>query len=173
MQTYIFYFLKVKYSWKNNRLLFLKTNKRLFSCLNYIYLLMRKFIFTLSIMAIGLTSFAQQAESFEAKAVKLIKLTAGQQFDIMTGPIIKMIPEENREAFKKELATSTQGLYTKMAAVYTESFTEEELDKILAFYATPVGEKMVAVTPELTKKGMEIGQAWGMELQPLMAKYMK
>ena len=134
---------------------------------------MKKIIFTLSLLAISLSSFAQQDNSFESKAVKLIKLTAGQQFEIMTEPIIKMVPEENREAFKKELAESTDGLYTKMAAVYTESFTEEELDKILAFYATPVGEKMVAVTPELTKKGMEIGQAWGIELQPLMAKYMK
>ena len=134
---------------------------------------MKKIILTLSILAISLTSFAQEADTFEAKAVKLIKLTAGQQFDIMTEPIIEMVPEENREAFKKELAESTDGLYTKMAAVYTESFTEEELDKILDFYATPVGKKMVAVTPELTKKGMEIGQAWGMELQPLMAKYME
>lgn len=134
---------------------------------------MKKIIFTLSLIAISLTSFAQEADSFEGKAVKLIKLTAGQQFDIMTEPIIKMVPEENREAFKKELAESTEGLYSKMATVYTESFTEEEIDKILAFYATPVGKKMVAITPELTKKGMEIGQAWGMELQPMMAKYMK
>ncbi|GGG26826.1 DUF2059 domain-containing protein [Christiangramia forsetii] len=134
---------------------------------------MKKIIFTLSILAISLTSFAQEADSFEGKAVKLIKLTAGQQFDIMTEPIVEMVPEEDREAFKKELAESTQGLYKKMATVYTESFTEEEIDEILEFYATPIGKKMVAVTPELTKKGMEIGQAWGMELQPLMAKYMK
>lgn len=135
--------------------------------------IMKKIIFTLSILAISLTSFAQEADSFEGKAVKLIKLTAGQQFDIMTEPIVEMVPEEDREAFKKELAESTQGLYKKMATVYTESFTEEEIDEILEFYATPIGKKMVAVTPELTKKGMEIGQAWGMELQPLMAKYMK
>ncbi|WP_300439994.1 DUF2059 domain-containing protein [Christiangramia sp.] len=133
---------------------------------------MKKIILCLGILAISIPSVAQEATSFEQKAVKLIKLTAGQQFEIMTEPIIEMVPQEKREAFKKELAESTQGLYTKMAAVYTESFTEDELDKILAFYATPVGEKMVAVTPELTKKGMEIGQAWGMELQPLMAKYM-
>jgi len=135
--------------------------------------IMKKIIFTLSILAFSLTSFAQEADTFEGKAVKLIKLTAGQQFDIMTEPIVEMVPEENREAFKKELTESTRGLYKKMATVYTESFTEEEIDKILAFYATPVGKKMVAVTPELTKKGMEIGQAWGMELQPLMAKYMQ
>ncbi len=135
-------------------------------------MIMKKIILCLGILAISIPSVAQEATSFEQKAVKLIKLTAGQQFEIMTEPIIEMVPQEKREAFKKELAESTQGLYTKMAAVYTESFTEDELDKILAFYATPVGEKMVAVTPELTKKGMEIGQAWGMELQPLMAKYM-
>ncbi|GAA4320755.1 hypothetical protein GCM10023115_47960 [Pontixanthobacter gangjinensis] len=134
---------------------------------------MKKIIFTLSILAISFSSFAQQSTSLEAKAIKLIKLTAGQQFDIMTEPIVEMIPEENREAFKAELATSTEDLYAKLAAVYTESFTEQELDKILAFYDTPVGKKMVAITPELTKKGMEIGQAWGMELQPMMAKYMQ
>lgn len=134
---------------------------------------MKKVIFSLLVALIGFSSYAQEASSLEAKAIKLIELTAGQQFEIMTEPLVNMVPEENQEAFKKELAESTQGLYKKMAAVYTESFTEEELDKILAFYNTPVGEKMVAITPELTKKGMEIGQAWGMELQPLIAKYSK
>ncbi len=134
---------------------------------------MKKIIFTLGLVLVGLNSFAQEASSFESKAIKLIELTAGQQFEIMTEPIVEMVPEENRDAFKKELAESTEGLYKKMATVYTDSFTEQELDEILAFYATPVGEKMIEVTPELTKKGMEIGQAWGAELQPLMAKYLQ
>ncbi len=134
---------------------------------------MKKAIFGLLFILIGFSSFAQEASSLEAKAIKLIELTAGQQFEIMTEPLVNMVPQENQEAFKKELAESTHSLYKKMAAVYTESFTEDELDKILAFYDTPVGKKMVAITPELTKKGMEIGQAWGMELQPLIAKYSK
>lgn len=134
---------------------------------------MKKLTITLCFLFIGLYSYSQESTSLESKAIKLIELTAGQQFDIMTEPIVEMVPEANREAFKKELAESTSGLYKKLAAVYTESFTEEELDKILAFYDTPVGKKMVAVTPELTKKGMEIGQAWGAELQPLMAKYLQ
>ena len=134
---------------------------------------MKKIIFTICLILVGLNSFAQETSSFEAKAIKLIELTAGQQFEIMTEPIVDMVPEDKKEAFKKELAESTEDLYKKMATVYTESFTEEELDKILEFYATPVGKKMIAVTPELTKKGMEIGQAWGAELQPLMAKYLQ
>ncbi|MFV8224437.1 DUF2059 domain-containing protein [Christiangramia aquimixticola] len=134
---------------------------------------MKKILLTLSIAFLSFNSFSQEAMSAEEKkAIKLIELTSGQQFEIMTEPIVNMVAEDKREAFKKELAESTKGLYKKMAVIYTESFTEAELDKILAFYATPVGEKMVELTPEITRKGMEIGQAWGMELQPLMAKYM-
>ncbi|MDT0644280.1 DUF2059 domain-containing protein [Zunongwangia sp. F363] len=109
----------------------------------------------------------------EDKAVHLIKLTSGQQFEVLAEPMLNMIPEENREAFKKELLASMDDLYTQIAQVYVENFTEEEIDEILAFYDTPVGKKMVETTPELTKKGMEIGQQWGMKLQPMIAKYSK
>jgi len=135
---------------------------------------MKKVILSLSLVFIGFGAMAQEEMSVqETKAVKLIELTSGQQFDIMTEPILNMVAEDKREDFKKELNESKKGLYKKMAAIYTENFTEAELDKILAFYATPVGEKMVELTPEITRKGMEIGQAWGMELQPMMAKYMQ
>lgn len=134
---------------------------------------MKNLLCSLFFLTIGITAVSQEGDSFEAKSIKLIKMTAGQQFDIMTEPLLNMIPAENRKEFKKELAASTNGLYKKMAKIYTESFTEEEIDKILAFYNTPVGKKMVEITPELTKKGMEIGQAWGMDLQPLIAKYSK
>lgn len=132
---------------------------------------MKKLVCLFLFVFIVLSLSAQDSNSFEGKTVELIKLTAGQQFDIMTEPLVNMIPQENREAFKKELAESTENLYTKMAKIYMDSFTEQEVDKILEFYATPVGKKMVKITPELTKKGMELGQAWGMELQPLIAKY--
>ena len=134
---------------------------------------MKKLVCLLLIAFSGVSLSAQESNSFEQKTINLIKLTAGQQFEIMTEPLVNMVPEHNREAFKKDLTESTNGLYSKMANIYMESFTEEEVDKILEFYATPVGKKLVKVTPELTKKGMELGQAWGMELQPLIAKYSK
>ncbi|MCM8570538.1 DUF2059 domain-containing protein [Gramella jeungdoensis] len=134
---------------------------------------MRKLVCLFVMAFVGLSLSAQENDSFEEKTIKLIKMTAGQQFEIMMDPLVKMVPQENQEAFKKELAESTNDLYSKMAKIYMESFTEAELDKILDFYATPVGKKLVAETPTLTKKGMELGQTWGMELQPLMAKYSK
>ncbi|SDL09783.1 hypothetical protein SAMN04488034_102277 [Salinimicrobium catena] len=134
---------------------------------------MKKFICLFFLGFIGFQSQAQESSDLQQKAVSLIEMTSGQQFDIMLDPIVKMIPEKNQEAFKNEMMASLDDVYTRLAKIYTEKFTEEELDQILAFYNTPVGKKMRDITPELTKRGMEIGQEWGMQLQPIMMKYMQ
>lgn len=126
----------------------------------------------LFLILVGVQSQAQERTELEQKSIRLIKMTSGQQFDIILGPVVQMVPEENREAFKQEMMASLEDIYVKMAKIYTEEFTESEIDEILAFYDTPVGEKMREITPELMRKGMEIGQQWGQELQPMMMKYM-
>ena len=134
---------------------------------------MKKLLCFLFLILIGFQSQAQEKTDLQQKAIQLIKMTSGQQFDVMLDPIVKMVPEGNREAFKKEVVTSLESLYGQMAQIYTEEFTEAEIDEILAFYHTPVGKKMRDITPELTRKGMEVGQQWGQELQPIMMKYMQ
>ncbi|MFC6860177.1 DUF2059 domain-containing protein [Zunongwangia atlantica] len=135
---------------------------------------MKKLVFILFVI-LGTSVFAQETEgdAFQKKAIKLIELTSGQQFEVISEPIVNQIPEGNREAFKKELKASLNGLYVKLAEIYREQFTEAELDEILAFYDTPVGKKMVATTPKVMEKAMTVGQQWGMELQSLVAKYMQ
>lgn len=134
---------------------------------------MKKSLCFLFLILLGFQSNAQEKTNLQQKAIKLIEMTSGQQFDIMLDPIVKMVPEENREAFKKEMMTSLKSIYDELAQIYIEEFTEAEIDQILAFYNTPVGKKMRDITPELTRKGMEIGQQWGQELQPIMMKYMQ
>ncbi|SOC80386.1 hypothetical protein SAMN06296241_1935 [Salinimicrobium sediminis] len=134
---------------------------------------MKKALCLLFLIFIGIQSQAQEKTDLNQKAIELIKMTSGQQFDVMLDPIVKMVPEDNRKAFKAEVVASLESLYGQMAQIYTEEFTEAEIDQILAFYNTPVGQKMREITPELTRKGMEIGQQWGQELQPIMMKYMQ
>lgn len=133
---------------------------------------MKKILFIAAFALLSMNMTAQEKSEYEVKTVELIKKTSGQQFQVMMDPLVKMVPQENQEAFRKELMESTSELYTQIAEIYMESFTEAEIDQILAFYETPVGKKMVATLPEITQKGMELGQAWGMKLQPIMAKYM-
>jgi uncharacterized protein len=50
--------------------------------------------------------------------------------------------------------------------LYASTYTEEELDGILAFYRSPVGQKMLDKTPELMTKSTEITQQKMREVQP-------
>ena len=57
---------------------------------------------------------------------------------------------------------------------YRENFTLEELRQINAFYATPVGQKMIVVAPELMTKCMESVQTPEMQtkIQTIVIKHM-
>lgn len=45
------------------------------------------------------------------------------------------------------------------AGIYMEVFTEEEMRELIAFYQTPLGQKVLAKTPELVEKSFEKTQA--------------
>ncbi|UJH91261.1 DUF2059 domain-containing protein [Antarcticibacterium sp. 1MA-6-2] len=130
---------------------------------------MKKITAVIAFLLIGFAGFSQT--DYKQKTIDLITITSGPQFDVVIQPFVDMVPEQNREALKKDLKASMVDLYDKLAVVYMESYTEEDVDAILAFYETPVGKKMISETPEITKKSMQIGQMWGMQLQPLIAKY--
>lgn len=130
---------------------------------------MTKITAVVAFLLMGFAGFSQS--DYKQKTIDLITITTGPQFDVVIQPFVDMVPEQNRDAFKKDLKASMVELYDKLAAVYMESYTEEDVDAILAFYASPVGKKMIAETPEITQKSMQIGQMWGMQLQPLIAKY--
>ena len=52
--------------------------------------------------------------------------------------------------------------------LYASTYTEEELDGIITFYKSPVGQKMMEKTPELMAKSTQIAQQKMSELQPLL-----
>lgn len=52
--------------------------------------------------------------------------------------------------------------------VYSETYTDEELDGILAFYRSPSGRALVAKSPELMTRVMNLMQKQMIDLQPQM-----
>lgn len=54
--------------------------------------------------------------------------------------------------------------------LYASTYTEEELDGIVAFYKSPIGQKMIEKTPELTTKSTQITQQKMSELQPQLSQ---
>ncbi len=56
-------------------------------------------------------------------------------------------------------AVNWQKLEPQYLDLYTQAYSEEEIDGILAFYRSPVGQEMLAKQPELLAKSQAITQA--------------
>lgn len=50
------------------------------------------------------------------------------------------------------------------APIYQKYLTLDDLKKIVAFYESPVGQKLGAATPAMMGEGMQMGQKLGMEI---------
>jgi hypothetical protein len=63
-------------------------------------------------------------------------------------------------------ALSWQRLKPAYIDLYADAYTEEEIDGILSFYKSPVGQSLLAKSPELMAKSGEIVSARMQELTP-------
>jgi hypothetical protein len=66
------------------------------------------------------------------------------------------------EEFENEfLHTSINELVDMLAPVYKKYMTKEDIETMIQFYETPVGQKYAKSTPLIMRESMEIGQQWG------------
>src|SRR5664279_3153637 len=123
-------------------------------------------------LIIGLTLFwctspvrADEA-SKSAKAEELLQLTQSDQMMKMMEPMMKgmlaqmdNIPAEQRakvgEMQGKMMALVAESLSKAkpaLAKVYTDTYTEDELDGILTFYKSPAGKALLQKMPEVMQR---------------------
>lgn len=66
----------------------------------------------------------------------------------------------------EELSWKT--LEPEMAQLYSDNFTEAQIDDILTFYKTPTGKALLDKLPQLSTAGMQIAQRRMVDLEPKM-----
>ena len=72
------------------------------------------------------------------------------------------VPEEFWDQVMKEFDAGT--MIDLVVPIYAKHLTHEDVEGMLAFYESPLGQKLIAVTPVITQESMEAGQQWGMEI---------
>lgn len=65
---------------------------------------------------------------------------------------------------RKEYAPRFSELSTHVATLYATHFTEPELKKLLAFYESPVGKKLLKQQPTIVEASMKYAQDWANKL---------
>jgi len=80
------------------------------------------------------------------------------------------IPQRLLDGLAKEInaviEANLQGYKSLVVQLYHQHFTDDEIKELISFYATPIGQKLVAVTPQLIAESAEAGQKWGQSLRP-------
>jgi hypothetical protein len=115
---------------------------------------------------------AQDTTDFKNETIEFLKLTgAGAAFESGIAQLGAMVPEANKAAFTKEANATLVGIYDKMATLYMEEFTQNEIKELIAFYNTDLGKKLAEKQLSLMQKAMMFGQSWGMEVQAIAQKY--
>lgn len=120
------------------------------------------------VLLIGVTGFAQTSK--EAKIKELIEVTGvskmavqgAQQFVNTYKENYKDIPDEFWNGFLKEVSTEE---FSKLyIPIYSKYYTESDLDELIKFYKTPIGQKTISNIPLIMNESMEVGREWGQNL---------
>lgn len=54
--------------------------------------------------------------------------------------------------------------------IYTAVYTEEEINELIAFYESPIGQKMTAKMPQLVQESMQVSQKFVQNMMPKIQK---
>lgn len=129
---------------------------------------MKNFICLFLFLTVG--SLAAQ-ETKSEKVARLLELNGSRQnFEMAINTMLTQqatylsdqLPENFFEEFQKEIMQDGyREIMEMIVPVYEKHFTEAELDGMIAFYQTEVGQALVTKTPLVMRESMQIGAAWG------------
>lgn len=134
---------------------------------------MKKIIITLAVVLVANFGFSQDA-AFKKDVMRVVENSPTvNQVKTAKTQILKQIPEDKKAAFITDFDATFPALYDKLATVYMETYTKEDIKAILAFYDSPIGKKMAEKEAGLNEKAQDSLKEWGEGLQAVMMKYMQ
>lgn len=120
----------------------------------------------------ALAAAEQLLQLMNTEQVMRVAVTASFDAQVKAQPLMAPFMDVMRAWADKTMTMTEMG--PRLARVYAEVFSEPELKQMIAFYQSPVGRRLAAALPELTRRGSEIGaavaEAHSAELQELIAK---
>jgi hypothetical protein len=52
--------------------------------------------------------------------------------------------------------------------IYHRHLDDKEIRGLIAFYETPLGKKLIEVTPAISQESVAAGMAWGQRMAPIL-----
>ena len=126
-------------------------------------------------------AFAAQAQDKPSRAVDPAAaasarkvLTATGATKLMLGNLESMIASQRQsspqipaafwDAFLAHARRDTTQLIDMLVPIYATHLTQSELDELVRFYSSPIGQRLTAAQPAIFKESMAAGETWGEQI---------
>lgn len=120
-------------------------------------------------LALPLCASAQAVAPEKEEAIrKLLRVTGAAQLGSQVAssvvaqmkPAFRGVPEKLWRQLEQELGDMS-AFSEQMIPIYARHYTLEDLRALVAFYESPLGQRVVRATPAITQESMALGQRWG------------
>jgi hypothetical protein len=74
------------------------------------------------------------------------------------------VPKEFWDEFTARARRDSPRLMTMLIPVYDRQFSVGQLQQLVTFYQSPLGQHLIKVLPEIQGQSMHVGQEWGAQL---------
>ena len=98
------------------------------------------------------------AKMYDPVIVEVVDRTTGTL--MQTNPMLFKELDEVAERLRKEYAPRVSELLAEVARLYAARFTEAELKDVLAFYKSPVGQKIILQEPAILDQSVKFSESW-------------
>ena len=102
------------------------------------------------------------SEGYSDQLSQAIILWLKKHNPVMSEGMANTIKDTVLEVLEEE--TQSGSFYRLIYPLYAEKFTQDELNEILAFYKTPVGQKVAKEMPELNREAFIKRKEWSASL---------
>ncbi|SEW52169.1 DUF2059 domain-containing protein [Chitinophaga arvensicola] len=130
---------------------------------------MKKLLAVVTFLCLMNNVFSQSA-SKDQKIKELMEVTGSGKLGAqishqLMSSFQTQFPEVPAEFWEKAKAqVKPEEIINLSIPIYAKYYTEEEIVELLKFYKTPIGQKVIQVTPQLMTESMEAGRSWGKKL---------
>ena len=130
---------------------------------------MKRIVLTIALGFLSCMLFAQSG-SKQGKIKHLMEVSGsgalGQQVATQMIKSFKDAYPDVDQAFWNELIKEIHGedLERLIMPIYDKYYTEAEVDQLITFDESPLGQKMLSSLPDIMSESMQVGREWGQTL---------
>jgi len=129
---------------------------------------MKKLIFVfIFVTATGACIYGQTKND---DILKLLRVSGSEKLSEQLMPVLiqqfkQIVPDIPNIFWVKVMEKMNfDDLHDAYIPLYDKYYSHDEIKQLITFYESPLGRRVVEVTPLLTQETMSIGQAWGEKL---------